>query len=171
MPVHLTTGLVARFWTKVSVPDDPTACFLWQGHRNNQGYGMMWGGPENNRQPVLAHRVAWAIAHGPDDDDRLVLHNCPGGDNRVCVNSAHLFRGTARDNTLDMIAKGRARLNENHPYGVSHPHAKLDDDTIRAIRADYIPRKVGYRVLARRYGVARSLIAAIVRREIWRHVD
>lgn len=51
-----------------------------------------------------AHRLAWVQAYGPIPDGLSVLHTC---DTRACVNPEHLFLGTHKDNTLDMVAKGR----------------------------------------------------------------
>mgnify|MGYP001558340830 CR=1 FL=1 len=59
-----------------------------------------------------AHRVAWELTYGPIPEGLLVLHRC---DNRPCVNPAHLFLGTYRDNTRDYYEK--ARTGTHHPFG------------------------------------------------------
>lgn len=54
-----------------------------------------------------AHRLAWILSNGPIDSVRIfVCHKC---DNRKCINPDHLFLGTAKDNTSDMIKKGRRK--------------------------------------------------------------
>jgi len=131
------------------------------------GYGRVWVSLET----VYAHRVAWALAHGPVPAGLYVCHHC---DNPPCVNPAHLFIGTASDNARDMAAKGRAR---NDPRrGTRHALAKLTEADVREIRRRYAPsysRKTGPNTgpaLAREYGVSRSLIHRIVRGESWPHV-
>lgn len=88
--------LADRFWSKV----DPTGhCWLWMGALNEHGYGVIHG-PER-----LAPRTAWELTFGSIPDGLDVLHRC---DNPPCVRPSHLWLGTQRDNTADMIAKGRA---------------------------------------------------------------
>lgn len=53
-----------------------------------------WGAP----------RLVLHVKKGPLSDDIWALHTC---DNPKCINEDHLFKGTAQDNTNDMIAKGR----------------------------------------------------------------
>lgn len=53
---------------------------------------------------VEAHRYAWMKLRGPIPPGMLVCHKC---DNPPCCNVEHLFLGTHKDNTQDMIAKGR----------------------------------------------------------------
>jgi len=93
--------LAERFWPKVD-RRAPGECWLWTGSRSPQGYGQI---SQAGERPELAHRVAWALAFGPPGG-LSVCHHC---DVRTCCNPAHLFLGTARDNALDMVAKGRWR--------------------------------------------------------------
>lgn len=104
--------LADRFWEKVN-KDGPVPahcpelgpCWLWTASTNKAGYGKIGsgaGGPAE--QTLLAPRVAWELTNDPIPAGLLALHHC---DNPPCVNPAHLFLGTSRDNTQDMIAKGR----------------------------------------------------------------
>src|ERR1700756_3845016 len=51
-----------------------------------------------------APRLVLHVKKGPLADDIWALHTC---DNSRCINPDHLFKGTAQDNTDDMISKGR----------------------------------------------------------------
>lgn len=90
-----------RFWAKVLKTD---TCWLWQGA--NKGPGK-YGHLKFQDITTSAHRVAWILTYGPIPDDILVCHDCPDGDNPLCVNPAHLWLGTHADNAQDMVAKGR----------------------------------------------------------------
>lgn len=101
-----------RFWSQVS-RGEPDACWEWQGSLTDDGYGSVTR-PE---QPgvMKAHRLAWALTHGPIPKGMDVCHNCPGGDNRACCNTRHHFLGTRSENIKDMWQKGRARPHNRKP--------------------------------------------------------
>ena len=152
-------GSVAdRLWAKVRRgPDDE--CWPFMGATTARGYGKISSGGKNAKT-LLAHRVAFAVSHGRLADNECVLHTC---DNPNCCNPGHLTRGTLSDNTQDMIAKGRHFT----PWrGGSAHHAKLTEQDVVEIRASLL----GYRRLAKLYGVNRCTIGAIKRGETWRHV-
>lgn len=90
-----------RFWSKV---DKTPTCWLWTGARDKSGYGYVGVQPGYFQG---AHRVAWALIHGPIPDGLYVLHRCPDPPNRLCVNPEHLYLGTARDNMDDVIRANR----------------------------------------------------------------
>jgi hypothetical protein len=75
-------------------------CWGWDGALNTRGYATL----RVNGRGVLAHRVSWQVHYGPVPPGLCVLHQC---DNPTCTNPAHLFLGTKRDNTHDMLRKGR----------------------------------------------------------------
>lgn len=113
--MHWNDNDLARYWPKV---DQAGVCHLWTASKKMGGYAYGFFGLHGRN--VLAHRLAYELAHGPDSAEGwLVLHNCPGGDRPDCVNPAHLWRGTNADNSADMVAKGRAatgeRWHEAHP--------------------------------------------------------
>ena len=94
-----------KHWTENIQPEPNSGCWLWTGRVARNGYGT-WGGGRSGER-ISAHRLAWQEANGPVPDGLQVLHRC---DVRCCVNPEHLFLGTARENTRDMMAKGRARF-------------------------------------------------------------
>ena len=97
--------IVARFWKKVN-PCGPvhstlgTECWLWTRTRT-RGYGIF--APVRTRF-MPAHRYSLALRDGGIPQGMSALHRC---DVRHCVRPDHLFWGTYKDNTADMIAKGR----------------------------------------------------------------
>lgn len=146
-----------RFWLKVDRSGGPDACWPWTAGRTEHGYGVFWDGERFWK----AQRYAWALTHG-DPGPLHVLHRC---DNPPCVNWAHLFLGSHRDNMRDMIAKGRDR--KTPLRAAANGHALLtwqDVDEIRRRFADG-ERKAD---LAREFGTHRSNIRLIVNGETWR---
>lgn len=93
-----------RFTGKVKVVDD---CWEWQaGFRGKTGYGAF----KYKGKVIDAHRMSYRLFIGPIPDGILVCHTC---DNRKCVNPAHLFLGTYKDNYHDGRRKGRIKSPEN----------------------------------------------------------
>jgi hypothetical protein len=93
----IQADIEVRFWAKVCKTD---TCWLWTGVKS-VGYGHMWDG---SGRPKHAHRLSWEIHHGPIPSGMDVLHRC---DTPACVRPDHLFIGTASDNMLDAVSKGR----------------------------------------------------------------
>jgi hypothetical protein len=112
----LTQTDLERFWLRVNKNGDD--CWTWTGFKNELGYGLF----SLDHKHVKAHRVSWMVANGKIPDGLCVLHSC---DNPICVNPSHLFLGTMKDNTQDMLAKGRqsnqytkaTHCENGHEYG------------------------------------------------------
>jgi hypothetical protein len=96
-----------RLWDVDPLPDrmaertlfaGPDDCWLWIGHRHNKlGYGTLsWTGTGVKARNVLAHRVAYELAHGPIPHGYQVHHRCH---NKWCVNPAHLEAVTPSEHT------------------------------------------------------------------------
>lgn len=94
-------SLEKRFWRHVRVT---AGCWPWTGHKNSpDGYGQISTVGKRQEQ---AHRVAYRLLVSPIPMGEKVLHTC---DNHLCVKPSHLYAGTNKDNTRDMMAKGRCR--------------------------------------------------------------
>lgn len=131
-----------------------TRCHEWTGYTMPGGYGMV----HRDGKTVTTHRAAWELVNGPIPEGQYVLHRC---DNRKCVNVEHLFLGTFDDNMADMVRKNR------QAHGVKNPHAKLNEDQVRAIRA----AEGTHSAIAKQFGVSQPLISMIRNRRIWKLVD
>jgi DNA invertase Pin-like site-specific DNA recombinase len=92
-----------------------------------------------------------------------VLHRC---DTPSCVNPAHLFIGTQKDNIDDMRRKGRDRFDANPPRGARQWTAKLTDETVREIRAD----KRKQTAIAAAYGITQSQVSRLKNGKRWQHL-
>ena len=137
----------------------PNGCILWTGS-TSRGYGHFSVGSRR----VKAHRFAFELVHGQIEPGLKVLHNCPEGDNPTCINPSHLFLGTQKANVQDMMAKGRGPDRK----GEAHGKAKLTDNDVRQIR-----QREGRSLasLAEEFGVSKSTVAFILKRQTWNHVQ
>lgn len=170
----ITTELKARFLSNVEIQSN--GCWLWIGNRSKDGYGsiLLW------KKHRRAHRIAWLIFRGSIPFTKKVLHDCPTGDNPLCVNPDHLWLGTSKQNSEDMVRKGRqacgdrsgARLYpERRPRGEAHGRAKLTKVKVFNIRNEYKTGKghgVTQYTLADKYDVSQHTIYLIVNGRIWK---
>src|SRR5712664_1325620 len=90
-----------RLWSKVR---KSRGCWLWTGPRC--GLNSTYGQAYIAGRRTTAHRIFYQITHGPIGDGIWVLHKC---DAPLCCRSSHLFLGTPKDNTQDMLRKGRRK--------------------------------------------------------------
>lgn len=144
-----------RFHDKYDV-DPVNGCHIWNASKTEKGYGRIRFKGSAQR----AHRVAWELANGPIPKGMFVMHSC---DNPSCVNTDHLSLGTPRDNTNDMLRKGRSAKGE------SHSQAKLTANDVSQIRS---LRKAGVLIkeIASRFGVSESHISTIMSGRVWKEV-
>jgi HNH endonuclease len=92
-----------------------TGCRCWPGAHDADGYGMLYFGKRQWRAP----RLVWTLTRGPIPPRMVVCHTC---DNPPCCEPRHLWLGTIKQNSHDMVAKGRQpRCGPTHPAtGESH---------------------------------------------------
>lgn len=146
--------LKERFYSRFNLDPD-TGCWNWSGFLSKLGYGSI----VINKKLVLAHRASYELHKGEIPIGLCVCHTC---DNPSCVNPEHLFLGTHKENTQDMIRKGR----KNPARGEAHPNAKLTAAQVQEILRDNRPNKE----VAKEYNVDRTAIQHIRKRKNWKSV-
>jgi hypothetical protein len=182
-----------RFWEKVNrdgpIPEhrpELGPCWIWTGSLQEKGHPQFYA----DGRRVGAHRYSFLLHGGVLAPGECTLHRC---DNPPCVNPAHLFAGTRRDNNHDRHAKGRdargdklARAVRYSRIGERNGRAVLSADDVRSIRREYAnglisaagalhagrPRSsVSQQQLASRYGVTQVTISGILSRRLWPHLE
>lgn len=115
-----------RFWAKVGKLG-PDECWLWSGSLNLKGYGyLVVGSRTNGRSNMLAHRLSYEIHNGSIPTGSLICHKC---DVPACVNPAHLFMGTQKDNMSDALRKGRMYFHNEHKTHCHKGHPFSEQNT------------------------------------------
>lgn len=142
----------------VDIPTNIKKCIIWKGAVNNKGYGVV----NYKGKYWLVHRLIYTL-HNPEIDINrmLVLHKC---DIRNCINPNHLFIGTAKDNTNDMIDKDRMK----HANGENAGKSKLTWKKVEKIRNKHGKKHVTTKKLSEKYGVSCMSIRNIVNKKTWR---
>jgi len=135
-----------------------SGCWEWIKGKDRAGYGQC----TYRQDPVRAHAVSWRCFRGAVPKGLCVCHLC---DNRCCVNPDHLFLGTPKENTQDMIKKNRK------PKGIQIHNAKRSEDDIREIKRLYESGEKTQREIAKLYGMGFSKVNAIIRGRAWTHVQ
>lgn len=146
----------SRFWDRVK---KTSTCWIWTGSFNDSGYGQI----RIDGELIRAHRFSWELHRQPIPYGLCVLHDCPDGDNRACVNPDHLRLGTRTDNSQDRCKKGRT------PTGGACSWTKLTPEQVLEIRRLHA---LGHsaRSLGRQFSVHAATVSCIVRCQTWKHI-
>lgn len=161
---------ISRFWSKVKI-GDPDECWEWQCSKA-KGYGKF----KVDKRSLGAHRISYELTYGEIGSPALyVCHSC---DNPSCVNPAHLWLGTNKDNIIDALEKGRLPLGDKHyshtrpervikgdqhyRWGKPFGYAKLTDDDNRLIRQLISTGQCTRRELAIKFNVSKATIGRVI---------
>lgn len=154
-----STTIITRFFSKVAVGD---SCWIWNAYISKDGYGRIGSGRKS--VCVRSHIVSWKLFRGPIPAGLSVLHNCPDGDNKACVNPKHLWLGTQTDNFRDMVTKRR------HQFCEKHWNSKLTKEQVREIIVRVNLGEV-QRSIAKEFNVNPSTICEIVNGDKWKLIS
>ncbi len=147
-----------RFLSKIEIITE-TGCWIWMGPAGRTPYGSFY--KKTGSGPP--HRYSYQIHNGEIQKGLCVLHHC---DVPLCVNPKHLFLGTIKDNSVDMVMKGRQNKGEKVNT------AKLTSGEVLEIRRRYAEFSgIGVKsLLARQFDTTVSNISYILNRTTWKHL-
>jgi hypothetical protein len=143
--------VLQRFEQKY-IPEPNSGCWLWIGAITPFGYGKIY----YDGRYKYSHRLSYEMSIGEIDSDNVVCHKC---DNPSCVNPDHLFQGTPKQNTKDMIQKNR------HAHG--EKISKLSESEV----IDIYNSNSTHESLGLMYGVNRATITKIKNGQRWKHLN
>lgn len=135
---------------KHSIPEPNSGCWLWNGAVLKSGYGVS----SNGEKCVLAHRLSYKSFVGDIPEGMIIAHKC---DTPSCVNPDHLWLATHKQNSSDMVKKGRSASKER--CGKS----KLTSDQIDFIRKS----ELSHRELGKMFDVSHANVGYIKRNKTW----
>lgn len=148
-------SLIKRFLERINKTSN---CWNWTGQLDKDKYGVI----RTKLSHVKAHRVSYELFKGLIPEGLLVCHTC---DNPSCVNPNHLFLGTYKDNTQDMIKKGRKFNNKGELSSLS----KLTEKQILDIRSRKKYRGL-QTDLSKEFNVSFQQISKIIKNQRWKHI-
>jgi biotin operon repressor len=140
-----------QFWRRVAL-HRADQCWRWVGALDSKGYGRF----SANGRAILAHRFSYIAEHGPIPAGLLVRHQC---DNPRCVNPRHLLPGTPKDNTRDMVERGRQR--KPAPFPTPHQIDVLDQIKALFVKQGCSP---SFAEIGRAIGISTAGVSVIVQR-------
>lgn len=132
-------------------------CIEVPAAKDKDGYPLVWiGGRKPTGKMVRLGRLVLERKLGRALQ-AFALHTC---DNPACVNAAHLYDGTQKENRLDCARRGRTACG-----AANGKPRKLSEEAILDIRASrgHVPQ----RELAAKYGIHQVTVSKIQRRTNW----
>lgn len=130
-------------------------CLTWPFPLTDTGYGQV----TYHGCQMSAHVAMCTKVHGPKPHPKMVAAHSCGNGHLGCVSPKHLRWTTQWENTQDTLMHGR------RPFGQASGTAKLKEDDIPVIRG--LAGKVSQRKLAKQYGVSRTAIVKVIKRQNW----
>lgn len=93
-----------RYFRFLQLLSQGNECWIFDGPRTHNGYGSFSVGGRKGKD-LRAHRLAYTLWKGPIENGFQCLHvkECQF---RSCCRPFHLYSGTPKDNTDDMMEKG-----------------------------------------------------------------
>ena len=162
----------ADFLAKVKT--DENGCWIWQGARFPNGYGVM--SYFGKARP--AHRVSWELAN--DREFPAGMYACHSCDNKLCVNPDHIVAGTPAGNVKQAWKARRAGKPSGDPSPALTKHErwekfgdrrrKLTEAQVREMKRIRDEEGISYQKIADRFGVTEGAARMAIQGKRWGHL-
>lgn len=149
-------SLIEKLMRNIEV--DSKECWIWKKSTFSGRYGRITVGVKG----MLAHKVSFILHKNITIGNLCVCHSC---DVILCVNPDHLFLGTHKENSEDMVRKGRTQNQD----GSLNPGTVLNEELVRQIKKR-LSNGEKQNKLAREFNVSKQTINNIAHNKSWRHV-
>lgn len=103
----------------------PNGCWEWQRLKTGDYGKVRW-----ESKTISAHRASYLAFKGNIPKGKWVCHTC---DYPLCVNPDHLWIGTAKENAVDKVKKGRGLYREKNIFG---KHTKEQIEEIKLLKKE-----------------------------------
>ena len=143
---------LGEWWNKKRI-DKKTGCWLWDGAKSSNGYGIV----TVNGEAKGIHRLSFEKYKNAIPKGLCVLHSC---DIVNCFNPNHLRTGTHKDNMKDKTQRNR------QAKGEKSGHSKLTESQVRYVKKGL--SSVSY--LAKMFNVNKTTIYKILNGKTWGHI-
>lgn len=136
----------------------PDGCHYWTAGVNEHGYAII----SVDRKPRRVSRILYQELNNVKlHRFQFVCHSC---DNPLCVNPDHFFIGSPKDNTQDMLRKGR----HNAERGEGSGKSKLTNEQVFEIRS--LKGKMTQSEIGLRFSITGANVCSIHKGDTWRHL-
>lgn len=156
---------IQQFYLKATKPNE-RECMIWLGAKDKKGYGMA---AIPGYKSTRAHRLAYELENGEIPKGMFICHSC---DQPSCININHLWMGTPKENSQDMMNKNRGNLKKGmrFEFAPSRPYAKLKEEDVRIIRKRIINGETMV-AIAKDYNISDRTVNDINSGKLWSSID
>ena len=134
--------------------EDKNGCHICTSHCRIRGYPLFY----RDGKRWLMSRWFYTQKYGEIPKGKIIRHKC---DNPACINIDHLELGTHKDNSQDMVKRGRSTFGEK-----SYP-GKLTEQQVLEI---YHDRGRTNAEIAKEYGISSITVSNIQSGDTWAHL-
>jgi hypothetical protein len=134
-------------------------CWNWVATKDRDGYGLL---THHRGKQIRAHRASYEFHVAKIPVGLLVCHSC---DNPSCINPNHLFVGTSKENTRDMLDKNRRPVLR----GERHPNAKLTNDQVTQIKQLRSENRL-LKDIANQFNISFQTVSSITKGTTWNSI-
>jgi hypothetical protein len=134
-------------------------CWNWVATKDRDGYGLL---THHRGKQIRAHRASYEFHVAKIPVGLLVCHSC---DNPSCINPNHLFVGTSKENTRDMLDKNRRPVLR----GERHPNAKLTNVQVTQIKQLRSENRL-LKDIANQFNISFQTVSSITKGTTWNNI-